>query len=154
MQLHTRNFSSKQNISQAKRTLFSGVFISPLAKFSYHEPMDLDVFAIRRLNLEKLLAGRGAAARIAANTGSSASYISTLKSADRRMGDDIARRIEDSERLPHGWLDQIHSDSDEEETVIVAGSIDELVQQMGKLETEELHKVIARALDLHAKKKS
>lgn len=67
---------------------------------------NLDVFDIRRRKLAELLNQRGAAARISAKTGTAASYLSTVKNGDRRLGDDLARRIEEAEGLDYGWLDR------------------------------------------------
>lgn len=87
--------------------MFCGRFISHGAKSSYHAEMEnLDVFDIRRRKLAELLNQRGAAARISAKTGTAASYLSTVKNGDRRLGDDLARRIEEAEGLDYGWLDR------------------------------------------------
>ncbi|WP_155419278.1 hypothetical protein [Chromobacterium subtsugae] len=155
MHSHGQNFSSVQNISQAARAMLSSAFISQNAKTSYHSCMDMDVFAIRRQNLEQLLEPRGAAARIAEKTGSSASYLSTLKTADRRLGDELARRIEEAEGLPRGWFDQLHvQDLGRQDELVRGFSSDELAIQIGELDTDEMHKVIAQALEHHSKKKA
>ncbi|VEB42952.1 Uncharacterised protein [Chromobacterium violaceum] len=71
--------------------------------------------------------------------GSSASYLSTLKTLDkknpnsRRMGDDMARRIEEAEGLEYGWMDRSHDTEQApapvpEQVVITAQSEDELVK--------------------------
>lgn len=87
--------------------MFCGRFISHGAENSYHACMEnLDVFDIRRRKLAELLNQRGAAARISAKTGTAASYLSTVKNGDRRLGDDLARRIEEAEGLDYGWLDR------------------------------------------------
>ncbi|MEN6081600.1 hypothetical protein [Chromobacterium piscinae] len=137
MQSPAQNFNSMQNFSQAYACLFRNEFISRDAKNSYHLGMGIDVFDIRRANLARLLEPRGSAARIAEKVGSSASYLSTLKTPDkknpnsRRMGDDMARRIEEAEGLEYGWMDRSH-DSEQvpapEQVVITAQSEEELVK--------------------------
>ncbi|MCD0493851.1 hypothetical protein LQD23_16340 [Chromobacterium violaceum] len=154
MKSHGQNFSSQQNISQAMRAMFSCAFISPSAKTSYHPSMDIDIYEIRRQNLETLLRPRGAAARIAGKTGSSASYLSTVKTSDRRLGDDLARRIEEAEGLPHGWLDQLHVKEVRPAELARGITSEELAIQIGELDTDEMHKVIAQALEHHTKKKA
>ncbi|WP_140411153.1 hypothetical protein [Chromobacterium violaceum] len=155
--LHGQNFSNMQNFKQAKHINFCKPFISQIAKNSYHLMMDIDVHEIRRRNLRTLLAPRGAAARIANAAGSSESYLSTLKGKSRQLGGELARRIEQAEGLPHGWLDQLHDEETEavsSPTVTSAFTKDELVAQIGELDTDELHQVITRALEYHAKKKA
>ncbi|MCD5326741.1 hypothetical protein ACFFU8_18250 [Chromobacterium piscinae] len=155
--LHEQNFSNMQNFKQAEYINFCKPFISQIAKNSYHLMMDIDVNEIRRRNLKALLAPRGAAARIASATGSSESYLSTLKGKSRQLGSDLARRIEQAEGLPHGWFDQLHEEEAElasSKTETSAFTKDELIAQIGELETDELHLVITRALEYHAKKKA
>ncbi|MBM2883940.1 hypothetical protein JFK97_06010 [Chromobacterium phragmitis] len=135
-----QNFNSMRNFLQAKPQLFRTPFISLHAKTSYHAGMSNDVFDIRRANLSRLLEPRGAAARIAAAVETSASYLSTLKNDDgskpnsRRMGDDLARRIEEVEGLERGWMDRIHSEHggherlQEDSITITAASEEELVK--------------------------
>jgi transcriptional regulator with XRE-family HTH domain len=95
------------NIKQEFGAKLCGGFISHGAKTSYHAGMEnLDVFDIRRRKLAELLNQRGAAARISAKTGTAASYLSTVKNGDRRLGDELARRIEEAEGLDYGWLDR------------------------------------------------
>lgn len=111
MQSHATNFSSVRNIKQHDVLMFCRPFISHGAKSSYHARMEkFDVFDVRREKLAELLSKRGAAARIAAKTGTAASYLSTVKNGDRRLGDDLARRIEEAEGLEYGWLDRVEVD--------------------------------------------
>ncbi|MGC0154818.1 hypothetical protein ACPRNU_20365 [Chromobacterium vaccinii] len=150
MQSHTQNFNPVQNFSQAHAELFHTPYISRGAKNSYHLGMGIDVFDIRRANLVRLLKPRGAAARIADMIGSSASYLSTLKNQDlddpnsRRMGDGMARRIEDAEGLEHGWMDISHESEDVEhvESVVVTASDEEelvkLLREKGEAYAFEL----------------
>ncbi|MBX9348757.1 hypothetical protein K5M36_16845 [Chromobacterium vaccinii] len=150
MQSPAQNFNSAQNFSQAYANLFRTEFISRGAKNSYHSGMGIDVFDIRRANLARLLEPRGSAARIAEKVGSSASYLSTLKTLDkknpnsRRMGDDMARRIEEAEGLEYGWMDRSHDAGQAEpaETVIVSASNEEelvkLLREKGEAYAFEL----------------
>lgn len=107
MQFHGQKCSTSLNLRQC---MFSNRLISLLAKHSYYVGMELDVFEIRRINLGSILAGRGKAAAIAAKTGSAASYLSSVKKGDRRLGDELARRIEAAEQLEKGWLDRMHGE--------------------------------------------
>jgi hypothetical protein len=45
--------------------------------------------------------------------GLSPAHASQIRGAVRSIGDDIARRIEERLRLPHGWMDQPHPDQGE-----------------------------------------
>ncbi|AOZ48811.1 helix-turn-helix domain-containing protein [Chromobacterium vaccinii] len=68
-----------------------------------------DVYGIRRDNLMSILAIRGMAAKLASEVGTSPSYLSTVKSGERRCGDEIARKIEVAAGLPNAWLDNNHA---------------------------------------------
>lgn len=72
---------------------------------------EMDIAAIRRHNLMKLLEGRSKRA-CADLWGTSPSYVSQMTSDNptREVGADMARRIEAAELLPHGWLDQQHDE--------------------------------------------
>lgn len=75
-------------------------------------PMRMDISSIRRQNLLSLLKGRSK--RVCAELwGTSPSYVSQMLSdkPTRNIGDDMARRVEVAELLPHGWLDQLHDES-------------------------------------------
>lgn len=71
----------------------------------------MDVFDIRRANLEALVQAleakglrRGEAAT-QLNLG--ASHMSQMLGG-KKMGEEVARKIEDARKLAHGWMDQIH----------------------------------------------
>ena len=72
----------------------------------------MDVTSIRQANLKTLVAdltarlGTKKLAALALDLG--ASYQSQLL-AGKKMGDDVARKIEAAQGLPHGWMDQQHS---------------------------------------------
>jgi len=155
MQFHEQKFSTVRNIGEF---LFSSVHISQHAKDSYHGPMAMDVFEIRKNNLETLLAQRGKAAEIAGKVDSTPSYLSTIKNGTRRMGDEMARRIEEAEGLEHGWLDRIHPgvgmglESLTSAEEISFSSMDDLAEKVGQLGADELHAFIAKALAVHKEK--
>lgn len=163
MQFHDSKCSTMLNIEQHK---FNKSLISLLAKHSYHVGMELDVFEIRRINLDSILAGRGKAAAIAAKTGTAASYLSSVKKGDRRLGDELARRIEEAESLEKGWLDRMHGElrhayGSEEvlptDNLIVADTLLEVARQVkarGHDEVLELIKLLADNADENSNKKS
>lgn len=164
MQSHGANFSSERNIKQGVLPMFRWPFISQCAKSSYHARMEkFDVFDVRREKLAELLSKRGAAARIAAKTGTAASYLSTVKNGDRRLGDDLARRIEEAEGLEYGWLDRVETDhikpksdvngadglqnlavltSEENAVYIQASSPEDLARQLKERGEEEIMEII------------
>lgn len=76
------------------------------------KPMLMDIYEIRRQNLAILVRNRKKK-DCAELWETSPSFISQILSKNpvRNLGDDLARRIESAELLPHGYLDQIHEDS-------------------------------------------
>lgn len=66
----------------------------------------MDIYAIRKANLLRLLRGRTKAA-CADKWDTSASTLSqiTSRNPNRNLGDQLARKIEKAEGLPNGWLD-------------------------------------------------
>ncbi|WP_207765192.1 S24 family peptidase [Stutzerimonas stutzeri] len=75
--------------------------------------MRMDINDIRRINLKSLMEGRTQRA-CAELWGTSPSYISQIlsKKTQANLGEDVARRIEAQELLPHGWLDQLHNEGE------------------------------------------
>lgn len=71
----------------------------------------MDVFEIRKRNLQHLIEQSSSAAAFARETGNNAAYISHVLSSmvRARMGDDVARRIEAAKGLEHGWMDVLHT---------------------------------------------
>lgn len=71
----------------------------------------MDVYEIRRTNLLRLLEGQKKA-KFAEDVHTSPSYISQLIAdhAPRKMGDEVARKIESAKGLPRGWMDSTHSE--------------------------------------------
>jgi len=70
----------------------------------------MDVSAIRLANLKSLVGARmekGATKKgVSVELDMSASFLSQLL-AGKRMGDDLARKIESTLNLPHGWMDRL-----------------------------------------------
>ena len=72
---------------------------------------------IRLNNLETLIAETGSAARVAKLAGTSESYLSqvrrnlpTQKGTPRKLGDELAARLEKGLGKPPGWMDEPHDD--------------------------------------------
>ena len=78
----------------------------------------MDVSATRLANLRTLvrdLTARGRTKKLAAvDLDMSASYLSQLLGG-KKMGDDVARKLEAAQGLPYGWMDQAHSSLNEPE---------------------------------------
>jgi len=70
----------------------------------------MDAKEIRLRNLRELVAEAGGQRKLAARTGVNPAYLSQILSARtrRRMGDDVARRLEQGMKMPHGWMDVVH----------------------------------------------
>jgi phage repressor protein C with HTH and peptisase S24 domain len=68
----------------------------------------MDVRQARVNNLNVLLGRYETLHEFAEKTGNNPSYISQIRNGVRRMGDDIARRIEHHLGLERGWMDQPH----------------------------------------------
>ncbi|TDR30660.1 S24 family peptidase [Hydromonas duriensis] len=68
----------------------------------------MDVFEIRRNNLKLLTVKRGSKTQLAHDTNTAAAWISQIL-AGAHMGDDFARRIEETRQLPRGWMDVLQS---------------------------------------------
>jgi hypothetical protein len=71
----------------------------------------MDIYSIRKHNLEKLSEGRKRK-DCAEKWNTSASTLSQILSKNpvRNLGDELARRIEKAEGLPSGWLDSMQLD--------------------------------------------
>jgi transcriptional regulator with XRE-family HTH domain len=114
--------------------------------------MDMDVYSIRKANLEKALQQRNATvADFAKQTGVSAIYLTQVLSAktQRRMGDKVARRIENKAEFPAGWLDMMDAPiaSLSNRAIELAHKFDKLpeaVQQKIELEIEILYRFSGR----------
>ena len=62
----------------------------------------------RQANLKKLIIAYNTQVVLAAKVGLSAGYVSQLVTGTRKMGDDVARRIESVLELPNSWMDLPH----------------------------------------------
>lgn len=74
--------------------------------------MDVDVYTIRRMNLERLLLPHhGSVSAFAEKIGESQVYLTQVLSdkTQRRMGPKVARRIELRCELPAGWMDMVNA---------------------------------------------
>ncbi|WP_162897051.1 hypothetical protein [Chromobacterium rhizoryzae] len=109
---------------------------------------------IRRANLGRLINEYGTIRALADVVDTAPNYISEIKNGVRDMGHKLARKIEERTGKQSGWLDQLQEDDMSSDDVIVASSIDELAEKIGELETEKLHSLIAKALELHGRKKA
>jgi hypothetical protein len=71
----------------------------------------------RRVNL-RLLVGTGSKADFAALVGTPKSHLSNLLSGARGIGDELAAKIESTNELPAGWLDEPHTASPSDENAL------------------------------------
>lgn len=69
----------------------------------------MDIYEIRKHNLIKLIGSQRKAA-CAERWSMSPAHLSQILSekTSKNLGDEVARRIEVSEKLPRGWIDSIH----------------------------------------------
>jgi len=67
----------------------------------------MDAKAIRLYNLKRLIGEIGGQKKLALKAGVSPAYLSQIVSSrtPRKMGDDVARRLERGMDKPHGWMD-------------------------------------------------
>lgn len=67
----------------------------------------MDAKAIRLYNLKRLIAEAGGQKKLAQRCGVSPAYLSQIISlrTPRKMGDNVARRLERGMDKPHGWMD-------------------------------------------------
>jgi SOS-response transcriptional repressor LexA len=77
---------------------------------------------VRLVNLERLVAEAGSAAKLARAAHTSESYLSqvrrqlpTRKGTPRGLGDDLAAKLETAMGKPVGWMDEPHDESDTDE---------------------------------------
>jgi len=73
----------------------------------------MDIFEIRKANLIRLIGSRrkGACAEKWEMAPAHLSQVLSNKTA-KNLGEDVARRIEQKEGLPHGWLDTLQVETD------------------------------------------
>ena len=74
----------------------------------------MDIKEIRLINLNEAIKIVKTQANLAAKTNIKTSYFSQIKNPKHKtkMGDDVARRIEKAINKPHGWMDQLHNDTE------------------------------------------
>lgn len=105
--------------------------LPPWVSYDYHSGMSIDIFQIRLNNLLPFLEKRGETARLAKLIKVEPNYISRIKAGKKRIGEDVARRLEDALGQEYGWMDRSH-DSEHapapEQVVITAQSEEELVK--------------------------
>jgi phage repressor protein C with HTH and peptisase S24 domain len=91
----------------------------------------MDIYEIRKLNLLKLI-GSQKKASCAERWGMSPAHLSQILSAktSKNLGDDVARRIETLQGLPHGWLDTLQETLDEKQSIDVEGLPAPLAQKI------------------------
>lgn len=79
--------------------------------------MALKHHQIRLQNLEVLIAEAGSAAKLARAARTNSSYLSqvrnqlrTKKGTPRSIGDELAAKLEQGMKKPHGWMDTLHAE--------------------------------------------
>lgn len=70
----------------------------------------MDITLIRKTNLKYLIKQEGNSTVLASRLAMSKSQLSQLRH-DKNIGNMLARSIEEKLDLPHGWLDQIHTEA-------------------------------------------
>ena len=76
----------------------------------------MDIYEIRKKNLVSLIGSRRKGA-CAQRWEMAPAHLSQILSdrTEKNLGDDVARRIESIENLPHGWMDRLHDRADAEQ---------------------------------------
>jgi hypothetical protein len=124
-------------------------FIYPVGKRTYHHTMGIDIFEIRRQNLISIVAPRGEAAALAAQLKIEANYISQVKTCKKRMGEDIARRIEEARGLGYAWMDVTHDDSQKDKPVVIeASSPEDLATKLSEYDAQKMLDILQMAMKL------
>ena len=96
---------------------------------------------IRRTNLRLLILEYGTGVALAAQCGTSASYLSqilirfkTESGRSREVGTELARKLEKGCKKPEGWMDVVHTDCevpvDENEIVNLYSAIDDKMRSL------------------------
>lgn len=108
-----------------------------------------DAIPVRQANLDILLKRYKRSQLFANATGLAPAHVSQLKHRVRTMGEGVARRIEGSLSLPHGWMDQNHDDTTEtgtEQQYVDDGemrSITNLLSQLSKAHRQQALQMIS-----------
>lgn len=104
----------------------------------------MDIKENRKLRLEELIDEFGSAAEVARRGNTAASYLSTLLSSSggRKIGDEVARKIEVGCGKPKGWMDipvgknfSFSEDSSNSIPPLLSRSSRKLVQRISEMET-------------------
>ncbi|NEV64719.1 hypothetical protein [Thiorhodococcus minor] len=107
----------------------------------------MDVRQARAENLAKLLRRHPSLRVFADRTELAPAHVSQMKNGVRRMGDEVARRIEAQLRLPHGWMDHPHGDGEDTPvSAATAPSLDQLLSRTSPRAQEALE-LIAHAAE-------
>lgn len=109
---------------------------------------------LRRHNLLLLIEEAGSIRTLAEKAGTAPNYLSEIKAADRGMGHKVARKLEAAMGKPIGWIDTLHLDKEGHGASVSASSVEQLAEKMGDLTPEELLQLVAKALEIHEKKKA
>lgn len=115
----------------------------------------MDIYAIRKKNLLTLIGSRRKGV-CAAKWEMAPAHLSQILSdrTEKNLGDDVARRVEAIENLPHGWMDQTHNSEDLKPIAVAsadskeaaAAKVLEMLQKHGKGLTGTAQKRIAEAV--------
>jgi transcriptional regulator with XRE-family HTH domain len=91
----------------------------------------MSIREVRRDNLLQLLKGYETQEEFAEKSGLAAPHVSQMVNNKRAMGEVVARRIEEKQRLPDGWMDQDHREEAgiSQEALRIAKEIAELTPQ-------------------------
>jgi len=102
----------------------------------------MDIRKIRLKNLNDLIAERGSQREVSEATGIDSSYISQIKNPlnPKNIGEKLARKIEESMKLPRGWMDLLHDKATDHQSKAVDN---EKLQENSalKLRTTALHEI-------------
>lgn len=107
----------------------------------------MDIFEIRKANLIRLIGSRrkGACAEKWEMAPAHLSQVLSNKTA-KNLGEDVARRIEQKEGLPHGWLDTLQGEQPTERPVVASEK--EAVESVS--EQADTYQRVSKALDAAA----
>ena len=108
----------------------------------------MDAHQARAENLAKLLCRHPSLRVFADQTRLSPAHVSQMKNGVRRMGDEVARRIEARLRLPHGWMDHPHTDQDDQgSAALTPPPLDQLLLRASPLARQTVEGIIQAAAE-------
>jgi hypothetical protein len=106
----------------------------------------MDVRQARTENLETLLRRYPSLRVFAERTELASSHVSQMKNGVRRMGDEVARRIEAQLGLPHGWMDHPHGTEDDTPVATtIPSSLDQRLLQTSPRARRALEQIVRAA---------